>query len=221
MDVRVLIIDDHKLFAEALRSTLERHEMEVLPVTGSGVEGLEAVERSRPDLVIVDLRLHDMDGLEVGKKILENHPETRILAVTGVDDPATLREAIRVGFHGFLTKDTPVRQLVASIRAVVEGQVVMPRSLARAASGAQTSEEREASLLADQLTARERTVLRLLVEGASSRQIAEALSVSPNTVRTHVQNILMKLHVHSRLEAVAFAVRHGIVKVPGSRGLGQ
>jgi two-component system nitrate/nitrite response regulator NarL len=214
--MRVLIIDDHKLFGEAIRSALSSDglQMEVLPVATSAREGLAAARAERPDLVLVDLGLPDEHGVELGRKILEECQGATVLAVTALADPRLLREVMKAGFHGFITKDTPMTRFVDSIKSAMSGHLVVPHRLAAKAAGARSQEEQEASLLSEQLTARERDVLAMLVEGSRSEEIAQRLSISPNTVRTHIQNILTKLQVHSRLEAAAFAVKHGVVR-PG------
>jgi len=212
--VRVLIVDDHKLFAEAIQLTLTRHGMSVLPVATTGAEALDRIGRDQdPDVALIDIGLPDQSGLVVGRKILHEHPQVRVLALTALDDPWVVQEAIRSGFHGYLTKDTKVSQFVSSIHAVSQGQVVVPARLARAATGVRSEHERQADLLAKQLTPREREILELLTQGATGQEISRRLHITSNTVRTHVQSILAKLQVHSRLEAVAFAVRHGIVRV--------
>ncbi len=215
--MRVLFIDDQKLFAEAIRSALSSngHGMEVLPVASTAKEGLEAAKAHRPDIVLVDMILPDGTGVELGEQILESCPGTAVVAVTALSDPRMLRDALKVGFHGYLTKDTPIARFVESIQSAMNGHVVLPHRLAARAAGHRSASERDAGLLADQLTYRERDVLKLLVEGAGSEEIARWLSISPNTVRTHIQNILTKLQVHSRLEAAAFAVRYGLVSVAG------
>ncbi len=205
------------LFADAIRSTLESSGMDVVGVATTGEQGLEEVRRQRPDLVLVDLGLPDQSGLIVGRRIIEAHPDIKVIALTAIDAPRAVEEALRSGFHGYLTKDTPVSRFVSSIRAAVDGQVVIPHKLAPAVAGAKTSDEESAALLVEQLTHREREVLALLVEGANGEDIARRLVISPNTVRTHVQSILTKLQVHSRLEAATFAVRYGVVDAPGSR----
>lgn len=211
--IRVLIVDDHKLFADALRPILESHGITVLGVAGSGREALEAARRERPDIVLMDLGLPDERGIDAGRKILGELADVKVIAVTAMDEPAVVREAVGAGFQGYLTKDLSVPQFIRSIRAAAENQVVIPRRLARAAAGSRSEEDVEALLLARQLTNRERQVLAMLVEGAQSSEIARRLWVSPRTVRTHVHNILTKLQVHSRLQAAAFAIRNGIVKV--------
>ena len=213
-DVRVLIVEDHKLFADALRWILERHGMDVVGVTTSGEEALEMARRDKPDLVLLDVTLAGMSGLSVGKKILQELPQTKVVAVTAVATPRTVKQAIGLGFHGYLTMDTPMRQFSASMQAVLAGQVVIPRRLAQATSGVLPPEEQAALALAEQLSQREKEILALLVEGLNNTEIARRLGIAQNTVRAHAQRVLTKLQVHSRLEAAAFAIRHGLAGPP-------
>jgi len=138
-------------------------------------------------------------------------PGTKVLAVTAMNDPKAVQKAVSLGFHGYLTKDTSMPRFVDSVKAAAAGQVVVPHRLVAGPGAEASEEERQAAMLADQLTPREVRVLALLVEGAGSPTISDRLSISPNTVRTHIQNILTKLQVHSRLQAAALATRHGIV----------
>jgi two-component system, NarL family, response regulator LiaR len=218
--ISVLIVEDHKLFAEAIKWALEQRGARVVGITADADEALDTVRRARPHVVLLDLGLPGASGLSVGRTIAEDHPEVKLVAVTGLRSPRMAKRAIAAGFHAYLTKDTPMRHFVVAISAVLEGQVVLPRRLAHAASDLILPEEQAATALAELLSDREREVLALLVEGLSSRDIAERLRVARNTVRTHVQSILTKLHVHSRLEAAAFAVRYGLVEPPGSDRLG-
>jgi two-component system nitrate/nitrite response regulator NarL len=208
-------VDDHQLFADVIKTVLVDQGMEVVGSARTGAEGLAAARETQPDIVLVDLGLPDCAGVDVGRKILEERPETKVLAVTASADPRSVRDTMRAGFHGYVTKDTSLAQFVSSVRAAVEGQVVLPHRLASAAAGSVSADQRHALLLAEQLSPREREVLALLVDGATSATIARNLSLSPNTVRTHVQSILTKLQAHSRLEAATFAVKYGIVRVPG------
>jgi two-component system nitrate/nitrite response regulator NarL len=216
IEPQVLIVDDHKLFADAVGPTLSRLGMDVSMAT-RGDEAVEAVRERSFDVILLDLGLPDQSGLAVGKAILELRPTAALLAVTAVDDPQVVKEALRIGFRGYVTKDVRVQRFVSAVQAVLDGQVVIPRQLATAVGGARSAEDRHAALLGQQLTDREREVLALLVDGASGADIAERLTISTNTVRTHVQSVLTKLQVHSRLEAATFAVRHGLVAAPAQQ----
>ena len=206
-----MIVDDHALFADAITPALEGEGIRVVAVAPTAEDAFAAVERERPDLILMDLGLPDQSGLAAGKSILERFPEAKILALTARDDHWAVEEALQIGFHGYVTKNTAVEEFVQAVRTVSAGQVVLPRRLS---SGGGRSEDENAALMAEQLTPREREVLTLLVQGASGDAIARPLGISPNTVRTHVQSILTKLQVHSRLEAAAFAVRHHLVSDP-------
>lgn len=211
--IKVLIVDDHILFAESISRTLEAHGLNVLGIAGSEQDALPLARSGRPDLVLMDLGLPDADGADVAHKILAECPDAKILVVTSNTSSRRVAELIRDGFQGYLTKDTPLAQFVSAVRAAIDGQVVMPMRMARAVAGNKSQEETDAALLAEHLTSREHEVLALLASGATSEVIAEDLSVSLNTVRTHIQNVLTKLQVHSRLEVATFAVKYGIVRV--------
>lgn len=213
--MRVLVVDDHALFTDAILPVLRGMGMEILGVARNGEEGLDLARRDEPDLVMVDLGLPDVTGIELGRRILEELPGTEILALTGRSDAQAVREAMGAGFRGYLTKDTPLPKFADRIRAALRGEVVVPQRLATPQVITRTPEEESAALLAGQLTPREREVLSMLVEGSDNAEIARRLSVSANTVRTHVQSILNKLGVRSRLQAAAFAVRHQVVEVGG------
>ena len=212
-DIRVLIIDDHRLFAEAIRVTLTDMGMTVEGIVTNAEEGLAATLARRPDLVLLDIGLPDRSGLSLGRDILTELPGTRVVALTALEDERSVQAALRLGFNGYLTKQTETSHFKRAIASVLDGQVVFPDRLRRRTAQG-NGELSGTELMAKQLTTREIEVLQLLSEGASSGQIAERLHVSPNTVRTHVQGILSKLQVHSRLEAAAFAVRHALVRVP-------
>jgi two-component system, NarL family, nitrate/nitrite response regulator NarL len=200
------------LFAEALRLSIEDSGLSVTHVATTGEEAIAEVDRSRPDVILMDIGLPDQSGLLAGRTILERHPDAKIIALTALSDRSAVDQALRIGFAGYLTKDTPVAEFVNAVRSAIDGHVVVPQRLAPTRRPSQA--EAEIALMASQLSPREREVLALLVQGASGKTVAATLSISLNTVRTHVQNILTKLQVHSRLEAATFAVRHGIVQVP-------
>lgn len=215
---RVLIIDDHNLFIDAMRMALEERGLSVLGVASTAAEGIRLANANEFDLALVDLGLPDADGLKVGRTLAQICPDAKILIVTASNDPDMVRETMRSGLHGFLPKDTPLELFMRSVSAALKGQTIIPHRLANVAAGAMSEDERDARLRARQLTARELEILAMLAEGASSADIRGRLVVSPNTVRTHIQNILSKLQVHTRLEAATFAVRYGIVPPGGTRG---
>lgn len=188
----------------------------MLPIASTGKEAIERAWATEPDVVLLDMGLPDQGGLQVGMAILERLPDTKVIALTALQDPRFAQEAIKVGFTGYITKDADITQFVSTLRSVLAGNAVIPHRLAT--SRART--EHDAAI--DQLTSRELEVLALLARGFTSAKIAAELGIAWNTVRTHIQSILTKLQIHSRLEAAAFAVRHGLVDVrrlPGPGGV--
>jgi len=194
---------------------LEQTEMR-LRIANTGTEAIELALTWRPDVALVDIGLPDMSGIELGQRLLEIAPNLTLLAVTALTAQDTVRKALKTGFRGFLPKSMPLQELVTSIDTALRGLTVLPQHPSARPVAPMTDEERHAALLIRQLTTRELEVLALLARGAHSQQIEDNLGVSRNTVRTHVQNILTKLQVHSRLEAVAFVVRHGVIKASSS-----
>lgn len=209
--MRVLVVEDQVLFAEAIQVALRDQDVDVVGIARTGREGLEALEATHPDVVLLDVGLPDQSGLAVGREMLRRCPDVRVLALTALRDGRTAREALRAGFSGYLTKDTDIDRLIRAIQAALAGEVTIPKRLARQAAGDHAD---AVSLMVSQLTPREREILALLAEGADSAAIAAKCRISRNTVRTHVQSILAKLNVHSRLGAAAFAVQHGLA-TPG------
>jgi len=202
------------LFAEAIGAALHEAGMGMCASVTNGHDAIAFLEADHADVVVMDIGLPDRSGLAVGQEILERWPETKLVAVTALDDPRAVDEALGSGFRGYLTKDTPVGRFISSMEAVVAGQVILPHRLLSA--GHRRGASDGISLLVAQLTTREKEVLSLLVEGADGGTIAHRLGISRNTVRTHVQSILTKLQVHSRLEAATMAVRHHLVPLPSS-----
>jgi two-component system, NarL family, nitrate/nitrite response regulator NarL len=209
--VRVLIVDDHTLFIDAIRPIVEGLGASDVAVATTGHAGVDAAREVPPDLVLVDIGLPDRSGLSVATEILAMFPETDVVALTGLEDESLAREASRIGLKGYLSKDVSLDQFRASLRAILKGgRVRLLPGVAETRARSERGPKNVARMLASHLTYRERQVLALLVRGHSGADIARELSISKNTVRTHIQSILTKLQVHSRLEAVAFATRHGI-----------
>jgi len=195
MTTRLLIVEDNSLFAELMAELLRKEGAEVVGLATNGREALAVSRREQPDVVLMDLGLDDVDGLTVGRAILAERPTTKVVAVTARRDKQALDQATASGFYGYVSKDVPLQRFVALLRRILEGHPSAPAVLG--------SGPRQPGAATARLSSRETTVLELLREGLSTEAIARCLGVSKNTVRTHVQRILMKLQVHSRLEAVA------------------
>jgi DNA-binding NarL/FixJ family response regulator len=202
------------MLAESMASVLRDNGVAVVAFASTGREAMIAANQERPSLVLMDIGLPDMDGIDAGRDIMEQLPGTRLVAVTGLESGDVVRRAMQNGFHGYLHKNAPSSELIKTIRLVASGQAVIPQDAARRLAIRATEPSAPGALAASRLTKRELDVLTLLVEGADTRHIAERLFVSRNTVRTHVQNILSKLQVHSRLEAATYAVRLGLLQPP-------
>ncbi len=199
--IRVLIVDDHPMLREGTRMLLERTTgVEVVGAVGEGLEGLRQVSAQRPDIVLLDVRLPDVSGIEVARQIHARFPSVKVLVVTGYDERAYARALLQLGIQGYLPKSASGPQLVAALHAVAAGSTVIMGEAARVLAGS--------AVLS--LTAREYDVLQLLVAGYRNTQVAEALSVSLKTVEFHVCNVLEKLGARSRAEAVSIALQQGI-----------
>jgi len=207
----ILIVDDHVLFADVIHKTLEGDGMDVIATVATGAEALRVFHDKRPDLVLLDLTLPDQSGLVLGQAIMERSPDTVVVALTALDDPQLVKQAMRAGFRGYVSKDCRVSQLREAIIQAMGGSVVVAVPSNRMASRSRVSRNDGSTLLADQLTQREREVLALLARGTTSAEMARRLGISPNTLRTHVQSVLTKLQVHSRLEAASFAIRNDLL----------
>jgi len=205
----VLLVDDHEMFAQGLARLLEVEDDITVVGTASGAhDAREAVLREPPDIVLMDYRLADGDGAEATAMIKAESPMTKVVMLTAVSDDAVLLAAIEAGCSGFVSKTNAVEEVVAAVRAAHAGEaLISPAMLARLLPKLRRSSEPSGA----ELTSRELEVLTLLAEGLANQAIAEKLTVSVHTVRNHVQNILTKLKAHSKLEAVAIAVRRGLI----------
>jgi DNA-binding NarL/FixJ family response regulator len=205
MAIRVLIVDDHSVVREGLRMFLVR-DLEVVGEALDGAEALQQARQLRPDVVVMDLLMPVMDGITATRAIRRELPETEVLALTSVLESASVVDAIRAGAIGYLLKDTQPAELRKAIKAAAAGQVQLsPQASAHLLGAIRTPE------LPEPLTPREMDVLRLLAQGQSNKEIARALDLVEETVKSHVRHILAKLGVQSRTQAVLAAIRLGIV----------
>jgi len=218
--IRVLLVDDHQLLTDALAGLLGREpDIEVVGVAAS-LGDVRRLGRLTADVVLMDYRLPDGTGAEATREIKARRPRTKVIMLSAVADDETVLDAIRAGVDGYLTKDRASHDVVGAVRAAHAGEILLPRSVVFEIAQRVALARRDAASrnVVEQLTPREVEVLLALAEGLSSREICERLYIAPNTLRTHVQNIMTKLRVHSKLEAVAFALRQGMIEVP-PRGL--
>jgi DNA-binding NarL/FixJ family response regulator len=216
--IRVLIADDQALFRRGLYVVLGTEDhIEVVAEAENGEEAVAKVEELAPDVVLMDVRMPRINGIEAARRIRDLSPSTKILMLTVSDEEDDLYEAIKAGANGYLLKEISVEEVAEAIRAVVQGQSLISPSMASKLlsefnSLARRAEERQ-QYPAPTLTSRELEVLKLVAKGMSNREIADGLFISENTVKNHVRNILEKLHLHSRMEAVIYAVRERLLDI--------
>ena len=214
--IRVLLVDDHRLILESLARVLSSEPDIKIVATATTVAEARDAARDQVDVVLMDYRLPDGTGVEATRTIKARWPSCRIVMLTALDDDETVLESIQAGADGYLTKDKAIEDVVATVRAAHAGATLLPRSviIAIARRVAEARDRQAERTPVESLTPRELEVLRALTEGLASKEICDHLSIAPNTLRTHVQNIMGKLHAHSKLEAVAFALRHKLVEPP-------
>ena len=214
--IRVLLVDDHQLLTDALSRVLAREpDIEIAGVAAT-VAQVRTVIRPDVDVVLMDYRLPDGTGIDATRIVKAQAPMARVVMLTAIADDETVLESIQAGADGYLTKDRAVEDVVGAVRAAHAGEILLPRSVIMdIAQRVVAARDRQGERIAvEPLTPRELEVLRALTEGLASTQICSRLHIAPNTLRTHVQNIMGKLHVHSKLEAVAFALRNHLVEPP-------
>jgi two-component system NarL family response regulator len=216
--LRVLIVDDHALFRRGLQMVL-RQEADI-DVVGEAADGHEAVEKAQelmPDVVLMDVRMPGQSGIKATEQIRDNIPHAKILMLTISDEEADLYDAIKAGASGYLLKEISIDEVADAVRSVWAGQSRISPSMASKlltefAAMSRRAEERQ-QLPAPRLTDREMEVLKLVAQGMNNRDIAKELFISENTVKNHIRNILEKLHLHSRMEAVVYAVREKLLEI--------
>jgi two-component system NarL family response regulator len=215
---RILIVDDHALFRRGLDLVLSSEPD--LEIVGEASDGVEAVERAavlRPDVVLMDVRMPRVGGIEAARLIRESLPETRVIMLTVSDLAEDLFGAVRAGANGYLLKEVSIDEVADAVRAVARGQSLISPSMASKlleefnALAARADERRRATT--PTLTERELDVLRCAAKAMTNREIAAELGIAENTVKNHVRNVLEKLHLHSRMEAVMYAMRERLLDV--------
>ncbi len=217
--IRLLIADDHELFRRGLRMVLEdEDDIEVVGEVGDGQTAVQLAIDEAPDVMVMDVRMPQLSGIEAAIKVKEALPHTKILMLTISDEEDDLYEAIKAGANGYLLKEISIDEIGNAVRSVHAGQSLISPSMASKllnefASMIKREEEEKEQVPAPKLTPREMEVLEHVAKGMNNREIAKALFISENTVKNHVRNILEKLHLHSRMEAVVYAVREKLLEI--------
>ncbi|MFD5280886.1 response regulator [Streptomyces rubrogriseus] len=207
--IRVLLVDDHQVVRRGLRTFLEvQDDIEVVGEAADGAEGVDRAQELKPDVILMDVKMPGMDGVDALRRLRELDNHARVLVVTSFTEQRTVVPALRAGAAGYVYKDVDPDALAGAIRSVHAGHILLQPEVA----GALLSQEESSSGpgRAGSLTEREREVLGLIADGRSNREIARALVLSEKTVKTHVSNILMKLDLADRTQAALWAVRHGV-----------
>jgi DNA-binding NarL/FixJ family response regulator len=216
--LRVMVVDDHALFRRGLEMVLSNEaDIELVGEASDGMEAVEKAQEVMPDVVLMDVRMPKRSGIEATAQIRDLLPHVKILMLTISDEEADLYDAIKAGASGYLLKEIPIEEVADAIRSVWAGQSRISPSMASklltefAAMSKATDEQPR--MPAPKLTDREMEVLKLVAQGLNNRDIAKKLFISENTVKNHIRNILDKLHLHSRMEAVVYAVKEKLLDI--------
>lgn len=225
MTIRVLLIDDHTLFRSGVKLLLQRQpDFEVVDEASDGVEGVKRAKQHQPDVILLDLNMPGLSGLETLQLLVQDVPSAHVMILTVSEDAEELTTALRDGACGFLVKNIDAETLVAGIRKAAAGEPVIAESMtakwiaslrapvpaARPAPAAALAPAAHASVDPDQLTPREHDIVRALARGASNKEIAREFDVAESTVKIHVQNVLKKLNLSSRVQIAVYAVERGL-----------
>jgi DNA-binding NarL/FixJ family response regulator len=225
MKTRIILIDDHKLFREGIKRILDfEEEFEVVAEGSDGEEALALVQQHKPDVVLMDINMPNVNGVEATRRLIEAYPNTKVIILSIHDDENYVMHALQTGAMGYLLKEMDADALVEAVKVVAEGGSYLHpkvthnlvREYRRLASGEQSEPEKqkqEVCMPFHLLTRRECEVLQLLADGKSNKAIADALYISEKTVKNHVSNILQKMNVNDRTQAVVVAIKNGWVEV--------
>jgi DNA-binding NarL/FixJ family response regulator len=213
--VRVLLADQQSLFREAVKLILSNEgDFVVVGEARDGLQAIDEAERTKPDLVLLEANLPNCDGIKATSVIRERVPNCRVVLLADEEDQHVLIDALEAGATGYVTKESPLAELISTARAIHRGETLIPPRMLGALLARLIRRRREqgdATRRIGRLTRREKQVLAQLAEGADNDAIAQTLVISPETARTHIQNVLNKLGVHSRLEAAAFVTQNGVL----------
>ncbi|MGE5582944.1 MAG: response regulator [Bacillota bacterium] len=216
--IKVLLVDDQTLFVESLQTVLKTRakDIEVLGIAFSGQEAIDLVTKQQPDVILMDIRMANIDGVESTRKIKEKFPAIRVIMLTTVDEDQYVVEALRAGASGYLLKDIPASELIAAIRAVHQGGVMISPEMAAKLVESRTSPVQNGGNLPQpwlkELSGREREILLLMAEGLDNKEIAKRLYLGEQTIRNYASDIYCKMGVSDRIQAVRMALEAGLDK---------
>jgi DNA-binding NarL/FixJ family response regulator len=214
MTIKVLVADDHKLFRQGLISLMLTHDefVEVVGEAASGAEAVQMASQLQPDVVLMDIYMPDIDGLQATKQIKARFPNIAVVMLTSSESDEHLYEAVHLGASGYLLKSLDAEELFDLLNGVTRGEAAMTRVMAaRLLKGMASNSINNASQVSESLTEREIDVLRLVAQGYSNLQIADELCITVNTVKSHLKNILAKLKLENRTQVAAYALQSGLV----------
>ena len=214
LPLRILIVDDHQMFREGIRQRLEQEpDISVVGEAASAEEAVAKVQQTNPTIVLLDIRLPNVSGIELARRLRQQWPDLKILVLTGYDFDQYVRAVARVGVSGYLLKTAPQEALVQAIREVAAGGAVLPPAIAsKVLKHFSTSPSHVQSGILGELTLREIEVLELMHQGIRNANIAKRLSISPRTVEAHASSVISKLGARSRTEAIRIALEKGLIK---------
>ncbi|AEB12846.1 response regulator [Marinithermus hydrothermalis] len=219
--IRILLADDHALFRQGLRTLLEAEpEFRVIGEAGNGREALRTALATRPDVILMDIQMPELDGVQATQEILREFPEARVIMLTMYRQDAYVFEAVKAGARGYLLKDAQAEELIDAIRRVHQGEVLLDGELAeQIIQDFRAKREALTTAPAAELTEREVQILRLLAQGATNQEIADELGLSEKTVRNRLSEIFAKLHLNNRTQAALYAIREGLADAGGGGGV--
>jgi two-component system NarL family response regulator len=213
-EIRVLIADDHTLFRRGVREMLEAEEdINVVAEAATGREALEQARAVAPDVVLMDIRMPDLDGVKAARILHQEMPRVGIIFVTSLGDDESVSQGLQAGGLGYILKDANLDTMLRAVRAVAHGESLLGPTVAHKMMRQFTAQPKKQVSLLDTLTPRELEVLVLIAEGRSNKEIAGELTISQKTVKNHINNIFSKLHVYDRTQAMLYAIRAGLVKI--------
>ena len=212
--IRILIVDDHTLFRSGIKLALQRQEgFEVVGEAGDGLEGIKRAKQLKPDVMLLDLHMPGISGLEALRVLVEEVPETQIVMLTVSEDAEDLLETLRAGARGYLLKNIDTEFLLESVQRAVRGESVMSPQIAHKLADSLRTQQKNVAVAENhgRLSPREREIIVMLAHGSSNKEIARVLSLSESTIKIHVQGILRKLNLAKRVQAAVYAVEHGLI----------